>query len=119
MNNLINDNGVVQFALYNRQVDFPDESFKKCYLIRKEAIHNRTSSVTFKGLTAGNYAVNVLHDENNDGKINKTLFLPNEGVGFSNYDKIRIGNKPNFKEASFLLKGDKNIIIKMIYLLLK
>jgi uncharacterized protein (DUF2141 family) len=31
------------------------------------------------------YAINILHDEDNNGKIKKGFVLPKEGMGFSNY----------------------------------
>ena len=116
VNNLNNNEGVVQFALYNRDDAFPDEHYKKYHLILKGEVRNQTSKVTFKDLSAGTYAVNVLHDENEDGRIDKTLFLPKEGIGFSNYNKIGLGNRPDFKNASFLLNDDMHIVVKMIYL---
>ena len=57
----------------------------------------------------GNYAVNILHDENNNGKIDKGLILPKEGIGFSNYSSIGLTNRPNFKKANFELAQSKTI----------
>ena len=36
-------------------------------------IKNHTAPVTFKDLPAGEYAVNILHDEDNNSKIKKEL----------------------------------------------
>jgi uncharacterized protein (DUF2141 family) len=74
------------------------------------------STVTFKNLTEGKYAVNILHDENNDGKIKKGIILPIEGIGFSNYQSIGISNKPTFSKASFNVQSNTRITVKMIYL---
>ncbi|MGB5437669.1 MAG: DUF2141 domain-containing protein, partial [Maribacter sp.] len=63
----------------------------------------------------GRYAINVLHDENEDGKIDKGLILPTEGIGFSNYTNIGLSNRPNFSKASFELHSDSRVSVKMIY----
>ena len=113
---LQNSKGVVQFALYNKDGSIPDEEYKNHYRQEKAKIVNGKSEITFKYLPKGKYAVNILHDENNNGKIDKGLLLPKEGVGFSNYQSIGLTNRPNFKKASFELIADKTIYVKVIYM---
>jgi uncharacterized protein (DUF2141 family) len=113
---LRNSNGTVVFALYNREDAIPDEHYKKYLKKLTGKIVKGSSTVTFENLPAGKYAVNILHDENNDGKIKKGLILPKEGIGFSNYQSIGISNKPSFSKASFNLQSDKVLKIKIIYL---
>lgn len=115
-NNLRNANGVVIFALYNREDAFPDEHYKKYFKKSTGKIVNGSSSVIFENLPPGKYAVNILHDENNDGKIKKGFILPVEGIGFSNYQSIGFGNKPKFSKASFELLNNTKISIKVIYM---
>ncbi|MBK7184004.1 MAG: DUF2141 domain-containing protein [Bacteroidetes bacterium] len=112
---LQNCKGVVQFALYNKDGTIPDEHYKKCCKILKEKIQNGTSKVTFSNLPVGKYAVNILHDENENGEIDKGFILPIEGVGFSNYQSIGLTNRPNFSKASVDLNRDKKIEVKIIY----
>src|SRR5690606_28009841 len=114
--NLRNSKGVVQFALYNKDNSIPDEDYKKYYRLEKAKIVNGKSEITFKSLPQGKYAVNILHDENNNGKIDKGLLLPKEGIGFSNYQSIGLRNKPNFSKASFELNADKTIDVTVIYM---
>mgnify|MGYP000903290086 CR=1 FL=1 len=116
VNDLNNSKGVVQFALYNRDGTIPDEDYKKCCKVLKEKIQNGASKVTFSNLPLGKYAVNILHDENENGKIDKGFILPIEGVGFSNYQSIGLTNRPNFSKASFELKENKRISVKIIYM---
>lgn len=113
---LRNSEGIVQFALYNKEGSIPDETFKKCYKILKAEIANGASTITFHNIPAGKYAVNILHDENNNGKIEKGFILPLEGIGFSNYKTIGLSNRPNFEKASFILNSNKVLMIKMVYL---
>ena len=44
---LRNSEGIVQFALYNKDGSIPDEKFEKCYKILKAKIVNNTSTITF------------------------------------------------------------------------
>ena len=88
VNKLRNSNGNVLFALYNREDAFPDEHYKKYYKILRGKIENGSSLVIFENLPPGKYAVNILHDENKDGKIQRRFILPLEGIGFSNFQSI-------------------------------
>jgi uncharacterized protein (DUF2141 family) len=113
---LRNSKGTVLFALYNREDAFPDEHYKKYFKKLSGKIVNGSSSVTFENLPEGNYAVNILHDENNDGKIKKGIILPKEGIGFSNFQSIGLSNRPSFEKASFSVQSDKKIKVNIIYL---
>jgi len=115
--NLKNTNGTLIFSLYNSEGSLPDEKFKRYYKKKNVTIDDKIVKMTFSGLPEGHYAVTVLHDENNNGKIDKKFMLPlpKEGIGFSNYDDFGLSNKPNFKDASFNLNSDKTITVKVIY----
>jgi uncharacterized protein (DUF2141 family) len=79
-------------------------------------IVNASSKITFKNIPSGKYAVNILHYENKNGKIDKGFILPIEGIGFSNFQSIGFKNKPNFSKASFTVKENKSMSVKMIYM---
>lgn len=108
--------GVVQFALYNEDGTIPDEQFKKYYKIGKSEIVDGKSIFTFNDLPEDVYAISIHHDENENGKIDKGLIKPKEGIGFSNYQSIGFSNRPNFSKASFELDNDKKISIKVVYM---
>lgn len=116
VNDLRNSKGVVQFTLYNDADSFPDEHYKKYYRKLSAKIVNGTSTVIFENVPAGRYAVNILHDEDEDGQIKKGIILPKEGIGFSNYQSIGPGNKPVFNKAAFDLSGNKELDVEIIYL---
>jgi uncharacterized protein (DUF2141 family) len=113
---LHNNIGVVQFSLYNTNNSIPDEHYEKYYKQTISTITNNSSKTTFKNLPEGEYAVNILHDENEDGIIQKGWVLPIEGIGFSNLNKINLLNRPSFKRTKFNLTENKEITIKIIYL---
>ncbi len=113
---LRNSKGVVQFTIYNKDGSIPDEKYEKYYKKDIATIDNNTSTITFNNLLKGKYAVNILHDENKNGKIDKNFILPTEGIGFSNYQSIGIRNRPKFSKASFEVNSNTTKIIKIIYM---
>ena len=102
--------------MYNKDGTIPDEKYEHYYKIGKSNIVNGRATFTFSNLPEGKYAVNILHDENKNGKIDKGFILPIEGVGFSNYPAIGLRNRPKFSKASFELKGNRKINVKVIYM---
>ena len=55
--------------------------------------------LNFSNLPAGRYAIAVIHDENGNGRMDKTLMLPKEGFGFSRNAPVRMG-PPSFGSAA-------------------
>lgn len=115
VSDLRNSKGTILFALYNRKDAFPDEHYQKYFKKLTGKIINGNSIITFKNIPEGKYAINILHDENNDGKIDKGFIFPTEGIGFSNFKSLGFANKPNFEKASFNVITDKTLKIKIIY----
>lgn len=64
----------------------------------------------------GIYAIAVVHDENGNNRMDKALFLPKEGFGFSRNPAITVG-PPSFKAASFAVDGETRQAIRMKYML--
>ena len=112
---LRNTNGIVIVSLYNRTDAFPDEDFQKRITYTTTPIHGTSAKVVFKSVAAGKYAVNILHDENGDGRINKRGPLPMEGIGFSNYTTIGFLNRPSFSKAVFSVTNDTTVSVVTIY----
>ncbi|PZQ12563.1 MAG: hypothetical protein DI564_13065 [Rhodanobacter denitrificans] len=64
-----------------------------------------TATFRFKDLPPGTYAVQVMHDENGNGKLDTNFVgMPIEGYGFSN--NPRVMRKPTWDEARFELGAD-------------
>lgn len=63
----------------------------------------------------GTYAIALLHDENSNRKLDKALFIPKEGFGFSNNPAVVTG-PPKFQSAAFKVAGDTRVAIKMKYM---
>jgi uncharacterized protein (DUF2141 family) len=73
---------------------------------------------TFADLPQGRYAISVLHDENANGRADKTLgLIPREGFGFSRDAPVRMG-PPKFEQAAFSIDGgDVRQSVRMRYLM--
>lgn len=80
--NLRSPEGTLIVALYNKDGTIPDEKFEHYYKIGQTGIVSTKAQYTFTDLPEGTYAVSVLHDENNNGKIDKKFIVPKEGIGF-------------------------------------
>jgi uncharacterized protein (DUF2141 family) len=65
-----------------------------------------TLVLTFPGLSAGEYAVQLFHDENGDGQMGTNLFgIPTEGFGFSNAARASFG-PPKFADMKVVVSAD-------------
>jgi len=61
-------------------------------------------------LPAGTYAVQVMHDENDNGKVDANFMgIPTEGYGFSNNPQVM--RRAYFSEASFEVKDTPTAIV--------
>lgn len=109
---LRNNKGHVLISVYKDGVGYPEE-VDKAVRRAKLTITNKIATVSFEGLTSGNYAIAILHDENDDGKMNTNfLGLPKEGYGFSNNVMGSFG-PPAFSKASFQYNTNQPKIISI------
>lgn len=98
--NTRSNKGNILISVFKDGVGFPDEPEKAVKRVKLDITNNR-AVVMFPNLSAGNYAVAILHDENNDQKLNKNILgIPKEGFGFSN-NVIGTFGPPSFSKASF------------------
>jgi uncharacterized protein (DUF2141 family) len=61
--------------------------------------------VTFTGLAPGSYAVAVIHDENDNARLDRFAGIPREGFGFSRNPPLGFG-PPSFAAARFAVGSD-------------
>jgi len=113
------DAGRVQFR-DERAGELPCD-FPNAGLCRRvvESLQDLTVSYTFTSLPAGDYAVLVFHDENNNGQLDTGLMKrPLEARGFSGVlpeDVGPIGGKIKFDQARFALNGNKTVTVGLRY----
>ncbi len=60
--------------------------------------------MVIRDVMPGRYAIVLLHDENSNKKMDKTLFLPKEGFGFSRDAPVKM-SAPKFEAAAFDVNG--------------
>ena len=109
--------GVVRACLTAREDVFP-----KC--IKDAASHRLVVSASgkvelhFTGVKPGNYAIALLHDENNNGKADRAMgMMPKEGYGFSRDAPVNMA-PPKFRDAVMPIgDGTQRMTIKMRYFL--
>lgn len=116
ISNLRSQKGDVLVCLSTNPKYFPDcRKDKDARKIKVAA--SSASSVQILDVKPGTYAVALIHDENANGKMDMSLFLPREGFGFSRNPKIGMG-PPKFKSAQFTVGADDiNYAVKMKYIL--
>ena len=93
-----NNKGHLLVSLFNSKQGFPDKADKALRRLRL-SITNGTAYCNFSELASGTYAIAILHDENDDLKLNTNLLgIPTEGYGFSNNVMGAFG-PPSFGKA--------------------
>ena len=72
--------------------------------------------MVFAQLHPGRYAVIVIHDENDNGRLDENIIgVPTEGYGFSN-DARGFLSAPSFDAAAVTIDGeDRNVVISLQY----
>jgi uncharacterized protein (DUF2141 family) len=111
-----NARGSTAIAVYGLAEGFPDEPAKAVRRVLAP-IMNDTATAVFVDLEPGTYAVVVLHDENGNGKMDKTVLgRPREGYGVSNNARLRTFGPPSFHDAAFVLDSSgRELVIAIHY----
>ena len=105
---LDSDEGKVLVGIYNSKEDF----LKKRYKGDIVKIKDRKTTVVFKNVPKGEYAVSFIHDENDNNKMDTNfLGIPKEDYGCSNNAKGFMG-PPKYEDAKFNITSNKTISIK-------
>ena len=69
--------------------------------------------IQFKDLPMGEYSVAVIHDENNNGKLDTNIFgIPTEAYGFSNNIRPKF-RAANWDETKFLMNKNVGLNLKL------
>lgn len=113
-----NRGGQVIALLFRNRTGFPD-SGKQAERVKSvdDIPENEPLEFTFTELPDGAYAVSVLHDENGDEQMNRSLIgVPQEGYGMTNNPPVSEG-APSFEDAVFELEGKSQTrTVQMNYL---
>jgi len=101
--------GVVRIALAHDKATF--ESYHAAFMGGVAEIKNNQAEFTFENIPAGNYALKVFHDEDNNQTLTTNfLGIPIEDYGFSNNARALIGI-PAWEKAKFNITENLQQII--------
>lgn len=104
-------NGEIILAIFDNESDFLEKEYtSKTIKVNK----NGKATAIFDNLPKGSYSLSVIHDKNQNGKLDKNFIgLPTEGFGFSNNKMGKFG-PPSFKDCEIELTQDRQeIVIKL------
>ncbi len=112
---LRNSNGYLLLALFNSQDGFPDNrenAFRKFRLKAEQG----TMKINIVDLPPGSYAFGIVHDENDNQKLDKGLFgIPKEGFCFSR-QAMGTAGPPSFQAAAVTVTNSVTVQqVKMKY----
>ncbi len=110
--NIKDEVGQIAVAIYNSEKEFMKTRYqgKITKAIKGEV------EVIFENLPSGSYGLSVMHDSNENGKLDSNFFgMPKEGFGFSNNAMGSFG-PPGFDKAKVDLLSSKKISISLKYL---
>jgi len=111
IDNVASARGTLMIALCDRA------SFMKrsCPIRARVPARRGTVSVRLAKVPAGQWAVEVFHDENANGQLDRNgLGIPVEGVGFSRDARGQYG-PPAFDQAAVLINGATTIAVPLNY----
>ena len=105
MSGFDNNDGLAMIALYDSEENY----LEKRLLGELSPIENQEARATFSDVPDGIYAISVVHDEDNNGKLNMVMgFYPSEETGASNNAPANFG-PPKWEEAKFEVKNRQHI----------
>lgn len=108
--------GEVRVCLWHEAASFPDCA-KGQDVRRLAAPAAPEVRLTVPDLHPGPYAVSVIHDENDNRRLDKSVVgIPTEGVGFSRNPRLLFG-PPAFGKVRFDASGETTQTIRIKYFL--
>ena len=113
--NLRSLSGEVHVAIWNQPDGFADGDYSLHQV--REPVVSTEKQIVFDGLSPGHYALAAYHDENGNGKFDRSLIgLPAEGLGFSNGAWIEAFGPPSFESAAIEVVGEESsTVIELRY----
>jgi len=100
--------GQVMVGLFDKEDNFLKKPIKG--VSAKATVEGQ--ELVFENLPFGEYAVSVIHDENENGELDTFLVIPTEPYGFSNNVMGKFG-PPSFEQSKISFKNDTSIEIKL------
>lgn len=97
-----NTKGFAVAALFSSPEGYPEKT-EKALMKRRSVIQSKSATMTFENVPFGQYALSILHDENDSRKLERGWFgIPKEGYGIKKNTRARSATPP-FREQAFIL----------------
>ncbi len=98
IDNIRNNKGHILVSVFSDNGAYYKDTKHAAALLKLTSNQAREFIVT--DLAPGNYAIAVIHDENDNGKLDTFAGIPREGYGFSNSTGIM---PPGWEQAAFVV----------------
>ena len=105
------DAGSIRILVFSKPSGFPDQVKQA---VRSISLPSKNGKASFKltDLPTGTYAIGIIHDQDNNGKLStNAVGYPTEKFGFSNNPKVYFG-PPSFEKAAFVL-GKTAVLVEI------
>lgn len=100
--------GKLHVALYRGEQSY--QQGKDAVAAVVKAVSGDTQQLVFEDLADGEYAIKIMHDANDNGKLDRNMMgIPSEGYGFSN-NAGQFG-PASFEDAAFAVTADTSLTI--------
>jgi uncharacterized protein (DUF2141 family) len=107
-----NKNGVIRLEIYKNNSTFQEE---KPFLVKsfsKDKLIDGKLTFSFS-VNVGEFGIALLDDENENGKMDYSFFIPQEGFGFSNYFHSGL-RMPTFENFKFVVTKNNSTKINLV-----
>ncbi|HEY0758066.1 MAG TPA: DUF2141 domain-containing protein [Acidisarcina sp.] len=110
-----NQRGVVGGALFTSSSGWPEDG-SRAFAQVSSPTKGSTATLAFSHLPQGRYGVVVLHDENQNKKLDRNMFgVPKEGFGFANNPRVML-SAPSIDKATLNVScPSTETTIRLIY----
>jgi uncharacterized protein (DUF2141 family) len=117
INDMRNSKGQILYILFSGEEGFPDDPSKAVRQGKIDVGQLVDNSFLLKDIPSGKYALSVIHDENNNNKLDTNMLgIPKEGVGFSNNPKLMFG-APSYEKCEFVVNKNQDVILNLKHFL--
>jgi uncharacterized protein (DUF2141 family) len=103
------EKGLLHLDVYTDAETFKAETPFRIYSFEKTGIIDGNLTLSINDLAPGIYGIAMIDDRNANGKIDRRLFMPSEGFGFSDY-KRKVTCKPDFESFAFKFLEEKTTV---------
>lgn len=109
--NFRNLKGSLGCRLHRSSIGFPEQTEGAVEM--RVPLSRADAECVFPNVSPGVYAVSVMHDENDNGRLDKNLFgVPTEGYGVSN-NHTRALRPPEWDEAKFEVVSSARLVLEV------